>query len=83
MERAMNDKYGEEFDKERPGNSLKTLKEKYNNVKELLSGSGFGWNDATTVVTAEETVWDDFIAVRFPFLLYAIALFAYEWFRFM
>ncbi|KAL4183212.1 hypothetical protein AMTRI_Chr11g97100 [Amborella trichopoda] len=72
VEKAMKEKYGEEFDKDRLRNRLTTLKEKYSNVKDLLIfGSRF------------EAVWDDFIVVRISFFIYVIASFAYEWFRFM
>ncbi|ERN18167.1 hypothetical protein AMTR_s00054p00158190 [Amborella trichopoda] len=84
VEKAMKEKYGEEFDKDRLRNRLTTLKEKYSNVKDLLIfGSRFGWNDAAKMVTIEEAVWDDFIVVRISFFIYVIASFAYEWFRFM
>ncbi|KAL4192011.1 hypothetical protein AMTRI_Chr06g170120 [Amborella trichopoda] len=61
MTKAMKAKYGEDFDKDRLRNRLKTIKGQYSNVKQLLQQSGFWWNEETKMVTGDEAVWDDFI----------------------
>lgn len=44
---------------------FKILRKQYELVKLLRSQSEFGWDDVYKVVTAEEDVWDRYIAVSF------------------
>ncbi|XP_031501572.1 L10-interacting MYB domain-containing protein-like [Nymphaea colorata] len=43
---------------------FKILRKQYELVKLLRSQSGFGWDDVYKVVTAEEDVWDRYIAIN-------------------
>ncbi|CAN0860150.1 hypothetical protein LINGRAHAP2_LOCUS7862 [Linum grandiflorum] len=47
---------------------LKTLKKKYNGVKELRSLSGAGWNDALKQVEIDPIVYKEYVQVLFNFL---------------
>eukprot|EP00268_Persea_americana_P055268 TRINITY_DN6412_c0_g1_i14.p3 TRINITY_DN6412_c0_g1~~TRINITY_DN6412_c0_g1_i14.p3 ORF type:complete len:128 (+),score=27.95 TRINITY_DN6412_c0_g1_i14:2082-2465(+) len=40
-------------------NKYKNWRTRYREVKQLLSMSGFGWDDTLKMVTAEDDVWDN------------------------
>ena len=44
-------------------NRLTKLKDQHNTIRELIGVNGFGWDDHYHMVTAENTVWDEYILV--------------------
>lgn len=60
--------HGPEFSKDKLKNRFKSYKKWYSAMKSMLNLSGFGWDEERKKVTAEEGVWDDYIAVRFLFI---------------
>ena len=60
----MMEKFGDDYDKGKIRNRLRTLKTCYKHIKTLIGLSGFGWDEERKKVTAEAGVWDDYIAVR-------------------
>lgn len=63
IERKMKEKFGDAYDKAKIRNRLRTVKSHYNHIKILMGLSGFGWDDITKRVTAEDQVWDDYLKV--------------------
>ncbi|RWR73024.1 Myb/SANT-like domain-containing protein [Cinnamomum micranthum f. kanehirae] len=61
IERKMKEKFGDEYDKAKIRNRLRTIKSHYNHIKILMGLSGFGWDDITKRVTAEDQVWNDYL----------------------
>lgn len=59
----MKNKFGDAYDRSKIRNRLRTLKGHYYHIKTLVELSGFGWDDITKSVTANEEVWNDFIKV--------------------
>ncbi|XP_011626348.1 uncharacterized protein LOC18442261 [Amborella trichopoda] len=57
----MKAKHGDLFDKERVRSKQKNLRTLYWDVNKLIEVSGFGWDKTRCLVTAETSVWDDFI----------------------
>lgn len=57
--------FGPKFKKDKLKNRRKTYRRWYNNVKQMLNLSGFGWNEETRMVTAETAVWEDYIRASF------------------
>lgn len=58
-----NTKFGSNHDKDVLKNRYKHLRRQYNDIKFLLEQSGFSWNEARDMVTAEDSVWDAYIKV--------------------
>eukprot|EP00268_Persea_americana_P009977 TRINITY_DN1400_c2_g1_i1.p2 TRINITY_DN1400_c2_g1~~TRINITY_DN1400_c2_g1_i1.p2 ORF type:complete len:124 (+),score=13.76 TRINITY_DN1400_c2_g1_i1:1748-2119(+) len=54
--------HGPEFSKDKMKNKFKSYKKWYSAMKSMLNLSGFGWDEKRKKVTAEEGVWDDYIA---------------------
>ncbi|XP_034710964.1 L10-interacting MYB domain-containing protein-like [Vitis riparia] len=46
-------------------NRLTKLKDQHNTIRELIGVNGFGWDDHYHMVTAENTVWDEYI-LKYP-----------------
>ena len=61
IERKMKEKFGDAYDKAKIRNRLRIVKSHYNHIKILIGLSGFGWDDITKRVTAEDQVWDDYL----------------------
>ena len=59
----MKTQYGDFFSKDKLKNRFKTLKKTYADLKAMLDLSGFGWDDARKMVTAEPQVWKEYVAV--------------------
>lgn len=59
-----NTKFGSNHDKDVLKNRYKHLRRQYNDIKFLLEQSGFSWNEARDMVTAEDSVWDAYIKER-------------------
>ena len=51
-------------------NKYKNWRTRYREVKQLLSMSGFGWDDTLKMVTAEDDVWDNLEQVNLAYQLY-------------
>ncbi|RWR73164.1 Myb/SANT-like domain-containing protein [Cinnamomum micranthum f. kanehirae] len=64
IERKMMEKFGDDYDKGKIRNRLRTLKTRYKQIKTLIGLSGFGWDDKEKKVTAEDQVWDDYVKVH-------------------
>ena len=43
---------------------------KYRVFSKLIQQTGFGWDAETNTVTAEDTIWDAYLAVRDIFFIY-------------
>ncbi|XXG77702.1 hypothetical protein AAC387_Pa08g1807 [Persea americana] len=60
----MKTQYGDFFSKDKLKNRFKTLKKTYADLKAMLDLSGFGWDDARKMVTAEPQVWKEYVAAH-------------------
>lgn len=61
MVTSFNVKFGSHYDKDVLKNRYKHLRRLYNDIKILLDRSGFSWDEARDMVTAEDSVWDAYI----------------------
>ncbi|XWS26143.1 hypothetical protein CRYUN_Cryun26dG0005600 [Craigia yunnanensis] len=61
MVTSFNVKFGSHYDKDVLKNRYKHLRRLYNDIKILLEQSGFSWDEARDMVTAEDSVWDAYI----------------------
>ncbi|XP_010247462.1 PREDICTED: uncharacterized protein LOC104590478 [Nelumbo nucifera] len=59
--RALNERFALDLTKDHVRNRLKTWKKQYAVLKELLSQSGFHWNETQKMVVANDSVWNDYI----------------------
>lgn len=66
---AFNLKFGTSYNVKVFKNRLTKLKDQFNTLKELTREKGFHWDDRYHMVTAENTVWDDYIKVCSSVLL--------------
>ncbi|XP_060182443.1 uncharacterized protein At2g29880-like [Lycium barbarum] len=57
VEREMNKLYGDKLDKTKMKNRMRTLKKTRATMKRMIQHSGFGWNEETRKVDAEDDVW--------------------------
>ena len=60
---SFNAKFGFNYDMDILKNRYKTLRRQYNVIKNLLELDGFAWDDARQMVTADDSVWQDYIKV--------------------
>lgn len=65
---VLNDKFGLDLTKENIRNRLKTWKKQYGLVTELLSHSGFEWDERYKMVVANDSDWNEYIKVLYVFL---------------
>lgn len=56
-------------------NRLTKLKDQHNTIRELIGVNGFGWDDHYHMVTAENTVWDEYILVYSSFIFLFLLVF--------
>ncbi|XP_017983022.1 PREDICTED: L10-interacting MYB domain-containing protein isoform X1 [Theobroma cacao] len=61
MVTSFNVKFGSHYDKDVLKNRYKHLRRLYNDIKILLEQSGFSWDEARDMVSAEDSVWDAYI----------------------
>ncbi|XP_039019127.1 uncharacterized protein LOC120150502 isoform X1 [Hibiscus syriacus] len=61
MVTLFNVKFGSHYDKDVLKNRHKHFRRLYNNIKILLEQSGFSWDEAKDMVTAEDCVWNAYI----------------------
>ncbi|CAN1859033.1 L10-interacting MYB domain-containing protein [Linum perenne] len=59
-----NSKFGFSYDVDVLKNRYKTLRRQYNVIKSLLELEGFRWDDHRQMVTADDSVWQDYIKIR-------------------
>ncbi|CAN1859034.1 L10-interacting MYB domain-containing protein [Linum perenne] len=59
-----NSKFGFSYDVDVLKNRYKTLRRQYNVIKSLLELEGFRWDDHRQMVTADDSVWQDYIKVH-------------------
>ncbi|KAF8395743.1 hypothetical protein HHK36_019694 [Tetracentron sinense] len=59
--RALNERFQLDMTKDNIRNRLKTLKKQYGVLKELLAQSGFHWDETRKMVTANDSVWNNYI----------------------
>ncbi|XXG77557.1 hypothetical protein AAC387_Pa08g1690 [Persea americana] len=64
LTKEMKTQYGDFFSKDKLKNRFKTLKKTYVDLKAMLDLSGFGWDDARKMVTAEPQVWKEYVAAH-------------------
>ncbi|KAI3951537.1 hypothetical protein MKX01_018653 [Papaver californicum] len=55
------EKHGSQYNKDVLKNGYKNLRKQYNHIKNLLSQTGFVWDEDQLMVTANENVWDSYI----------------------
>ncbi|XP_060170060.1 uncharacterized protein LOC132600733 isoform X2 [Lycium barbarum] len=60
----MNKLYGDKLDKTKMKNRMRTLKKTYATMKRMIQHSGFGWNEETRKVDAEDDVWEQYLAAH-------------------
>lgn len=60
---SFNAKFGFNYDLDILKNRYKTLRRQYNVIKNLLELDGFAWDDARQMVTADDSVWQEYIKV--------------------
>lgn len=60
-----NAKFGFNYDVDVLKNRYKTLRRQHNVIKNLLELPGFSWDDTRQMVTADDSVWQDYIKVYF------------------
>uniref|UniRef100_A0A2N9FX33 Myb/SANT-like domain-containing protein n=1 Tax=Fagus sylvatica TaxID=28930 RepID=A0A2N9FX33_FAGSY len=58
---VLNEKFGLDLTRENIRNRLKTWKKQYGLVKELLSHSGFEWDERYKMVVAPDSDWNEYI----------------------
>ncbi|KAI4308230.1 hypothetical protein L6164_031327 [Bauhinia variegata] len=58
---SLNAKFGLNLTKDHIKNRLKTRKKQYEQIKELLSHSGFKWDETQKIVIANDSTWNDYI----------------------
>ncbi|KAE8701999.1 two-component response regulator ARR2-like [Hibiscus syriacus] len=56
-----NAKFGSSYDVDILKNRLKTLRRQYNVIKNILQLDGFAWDYERQMVTADDSVWQDYI----------------------
>ncbi|XP_009804065.1 uncharacterized protein LOC107777904 [Nicotiana tabacum] len=56
--------YGDKLDKTKMKNRMRTLKKTYATMKRMVQHSGFGWNEETRKVDAENDVWEQYLAAH-------------------
>ncbi|KAF8404226.1 hypothetical protein HHK36_009108 [Tetracentron sinense] len=56
-----NEKLGISLNKEQVRSQIKRLKKEYLAISTLLDQSGFGWDDTKKMVTADDSVWDEYL----------------------
>ncbi|CAN0889085.1 L10-interacting MYB domain-containing protein [Linum grandiflorum] len=56
-----NSKFGFSYNVDVLKNRYKTMRRQYNAIKSLLELDGFSWDDHRQMVTAEDSVWQDYI----------------------
>lgn len=72
MVTSFNVKFGSHYDKDVLKNRYKHLRRLYNDIKILLEQSGFSWDGARDMVTAEDSVWDAYIKVIGDFFSFLV-----------
>ncbi|RWR93327.1 L10-interacting MYB domain-containing-like protein isoform X1 [Cinnamomum micranthum f. kanehirae] len=60
----MTEKFGDDYNKGKIRNGLRTLKTQYKQIKTLIGLSGFGWDDKEKKVIAEDQVHPDYAKYR-------------------
>ncbi|GMJ01330.1 hypothetical protein like AT4G02210 [Hibiscus trionum] len=58
---SFNAKFSSNYDMDILKNRLKTLRRQYNVIKNILQLDGFAWDDERQMVTADDSVWQDYI----------------------
>lgn len=61
---AINEKFNLYMLKDHIKNRLKTWKKQYDILKELLSQSGFEWDEERKMAIANDSVWNEYIKVH-------------------
>lgn len=73
---ALNERFQLNLTKDNVRNRIKMWRKLYASVKQLLDQGEFRWDEKQKIVTAEDSVWKDYIEVSFifsPVLLYVTA----------
>ncbi|XP_077252146.1 L10-interacting MYB domain-containing protein-like [Tasmannia lanceolata] len=64
VEAKMNSRFKSNITRNHCKNRLRTWNKQYQIVKSLLNHGGFRWDDASSMVVADENVWEDYIKVH-------------------
>jgi cell cycle checkpoint protein len=59
----MHEQFNIKFEREQLKNQKGTMRKIYIDMKFLIEQSGFGWDQSTGMVTADEDTWDELIQV--------------------
>ena len=62
---VLNENLGDGLTKEHVRSRLKTWKKRFHILKELLAHKGFEWDEAKKRVAAENSVWNNYIKVKY------------------
>lgn len=69
---AINEKFQLYLTKEHVKNRLRTWKKQYAILKELMTQSGFEWDEKRKMVIANDSVWTEYIKVHINLLLTSV-----------
>ncbi|XP_010556714.1 PREDICTED: L10-interacting MYB domain-containing protein isoform X2 [Tarenaya hassleriana] len=64
MVNSFNAKFESNYDVDVLKNRYKTLRRQYNAIKSLLQSDGFSWDDCRQMVTADDSLWQEYIKVH-------------------
>lgn len=67
---VLNENFGGGLTKEHIRSRLKTWRKQFLILKELLAHKGFEWDDAKKMVAADNSVWNNYIKVKYHPLCY-------------
>lgn len=65
---VFNTKFGSQYDKDVLKSRYTNMWKQFNDIKNLLSQSGFCWDETQQMVVADDYVWDAYIKVHYFFL---------------
>lgn len=60
---ALSEKFGPDLTRDHIRNRLRTWKKQYGVLKELLSHTGFEWDETRKTIIANDSMWNDYVKV--------------------
>lgn len=64
---VFNAKFGSQYDKDVLKSRYTNLWKQFNDIKSMLGQGGFSWDEARSMVVAEDYIWDSYIKVHTKF----------------